>query len=184
MLFPPFPSIACLSSSSSATLACYAREAAAVVCHACKCYPSSSTIVKWGFFVQVYLLAGQLSKTEYHFSCVQFKCRELLTCITLLCRPSKFAGCLCAALLLTQPEIDAFAPPETNGFAKCKTSNGLMMLPPEAKSTGGLARCAIHASWNTFEGSKFPLSHVDFGFRFIPSPQNHGLQAAPVHDQK
>ena len=79
MLFPPFPSIACLSSSSSATLACFAREAAAVVCHACKCYPSSSMIVKWGFFVQVYLLAGQLSKEEYHFSCVQFKCRELLT---------------------------------------------------------------------------------------------------------
>ena len=109
--------------------------------------------------------------------------------ITLLSRPSKYAACLCAALLLTQPpEIDAFAPPETNGFAKCKTSNGLMMLPPEAKSTGagGLARCAIHASWNTFEGSKFPLSHVDLGFRFIPSPKTTGcnLQAAPVHDRK
>ena len=52
------------------------------------------------------------------------------------------------------------------------------MLPPEAKSTGagGLARCAIHASWNTFEGSKFPLSHVDFGFRFIPSPKTTGCK--------
>ena len=52
------------------------------------------------------------------------------------------------------------------------------MLPPEAKSTGGLARCAIHASWNTFEGSKFPLSHVDFGFRFIPSPKTTGCKHA------